>query len=167
LGLTLAFEPRSPETMRRPPRRPRAPVLSRDLVRRIVLVSLILVAGAFGVFHHALAGGAPVEEARTAAVNVFVVVEAAYLISCRSLERLRPQGPNRWVWAGITVMAVLQLLFTYTPVMNALFHTAPVAGSTWALVLAVGAAAYVAVETDKALWRRSDARRMWGPDGGE
>ncbi|WP_051060458.1 cation-translocating P-type ATPase [Nocardiopsis baichengensis] len=167
LGLTLAFEPRSPETMRRPPRRPRAPVLSRDLVRRIVLVSLILVAGAFGVFHHALAGGAPVEEARTAAVNVFVVVEAAYLISCRSLERLLPHGPNRWVWAGITVMAVLQLLFTYTPVMNALFHTAPVAGSTWALVLAVGAAAYAAVETDKALWRRSDARRMWGADGGE
>ncbi|GAA3757255.1 cation-translocating P-type ATPase [Salinactinospora qingdaonensis] len=162
LGLTLAFEPKSPGIMTRPPRPPRAPILSRDLVRRIVLVSLILVAGSFGIFRYALATGSSLEEARTAAVNVFVVVEAAYLLNCRSLERLRAPGRNLWVYAGITVMALLQGLLTYTPVMNALFHTAPVGWATWTLILGVGAAGYVAVEIDKAVWRRFDTRRMWG-----
>ncbi|GAA3746955.1 cation-translocating P-type ATPase [Salinactinospora qingdaonensis] len=160
LGLTLAFEPKASGIMRRPPRPPRAPILTRDLVRRLVLVSLILVIGAFGVFHYALGAGASLEEARTAAVNVFVAVEAAYLLNCRSLERLRAPGRNLWVYAGIAAMALLQGLLTYTPVMNTLFHTAPVGLTTWALIFAVGAAAYSAVEIDKALWRRSDARRM-------
>mgnify|MGYP001300051876 CR=1 FL=1 len=162
LGLTLAFEPVSPGVMRRPPRPPRAPILSRDLVRRIVLVSFVLVVGSFGVFHHALATGAALEEARTAAINVFVVVEAAYLLSCRSLERLRAPVRNPWVYAGIGAMAVLQGLLTYAPAMNALFHTAPVGWASWTMIIGVGVLGYAAVEIDKAVWRRSDARRMWG-----
>ena len=107
--------------MRRAPRSPDQSLLTADLIRRIVLVSIVLVAAAFLMFEGLLDVGAPVAEARTAAINVFVVVQIANLISCRSLDRLRLGGWNHWLVSGIGLMAVLQALITYVPVLNTLF----------------------------------------------
>lgn len=50
LGLMLAFEPKEPGIMQRPPRDPGQAILSRVLIERIVLVSWLMLAGAYGVF---------------------------------------------------------------------------------------------------------------------
>ncbi|MCX6032573.1 MAG: HAD-IC family P-type ATPase [Chloroflexi bacterium] len=75
LGLTLAMEPGEPDIMRRPPRDPRAPILTRALVGRVVLVGLLILVAAFGLFELELSLGAGVEIARTVAVNAVVVIE--------------------------------------------------------------------------------------------
>jgi cation-transporting ATPase F len=158
LGLTLAFEPREPDVMRRPPLPPSLPLLTGEVVKRIAFVSTILLAGAFAAFHWQLTSGASPEQARTVAVNAFVAAQIAYLINCRSLDDLRPRAGflgNPWLLAGIGTTVVLQLLFTYTPTMNTLFHTAPIGWSAWAFIIVLTALAYVLVELDK--WRR---RRM-------
>src|SRR3546814_1121285 len=72
LGLTLAFEPTETDAMRRPPRPASESLLSGLLVWRIVLVSTLFVAGAFGMFAWTLARGLSVEEARTIVVNTIV-----------------------------------------------------------------------------------------------
>ena len=134
LGLPLAFEPIEKGIMRRPPRRLDQPVLDAALIRRIVLVSFLLLAGAFGLFLRELAQGHSLAEARTVAVNVFVMVEAAYLFNCRSLTRgFWKQGlfSNLWLWAGVGSMMLLQLAMTYLPVMNQLFGTAPIGVAEW------------------------------------
>ncbi|GAB3490183.1 cation-translocating P-type ATPase [Amycolatopsis cihanbeyliensis] len=165
LGLTLAFQPKEPGIMDRPPRSPGQALLTGDLVRRILLVSLVLVSGAFAVFQAQLASGVPVAEARTAAINVFVLVEVMYLISCRSLDRLRARGRNPWLLGGIALMLGLQALITYVPILNTLFHTAPVGAEAWLLALGIGLVAYAVVESDKVLWRRFDRRGQRGRNG--
>ncbi|HET7776491.1 MAG TPA: HAD-IC family P-type ATPase, partial [Azospira sp.] len=75
LGLMLAFEPIEKGIMARPPRAPATPLLDRPLVGRILLVSLLLLAGAYGLFLRELGQGHSLAEARTVAVNVFVLVE--------------------------------------------------------------------------------------------
>lgn len=156
LGLTLAFEPREPNVMSRPPLPPSLPLLTRQLVGRIVFVSAILLACSFGAFRWQLASGATLEVARTVAVNVFVGAQIAYLVNCRSLERWRPStGPNRWLLVGVALTGGLQLLLTYVPFMNALFHTAPLGWQPWLVVFILSAAAYVVVELEK--WRQ----RTW------
>ena len=87
LGLMLAFEPKEPDIMQRPPRDPRTPILTGVLIGRILLVSLILLVGAFGSFEWALGKGAGDAYARTVAVNVFVMAELFYLFNCRSLTK--------------------------------------------------------------------------------
>ena len=57
LGLMLAFEPKEPDIMQRPPRDPRTPLLTGELIGRILLVSLILLVGAFGSFEWGWARG--------------------------------------------------------------------------------------------------------------
>lgn len=160
LGLMLAFEPKEPGIMARPPRDPGQPILTGVLIERIVMVSLLMLAGAYGVFLWELERTASVVAARTAAVNVFVMVELFYLFNCRSLERTMFHVglfSNPWIWRGIAAMTGLQLLLTYSSSMNRLFHTAPIDGPAWALILTAAVTVYVIVETETWLrlqWKR-------------
>ncbi len=154
LGLMLAFEPIEHQVMRRPPRPPTKPILDAALVWRIVLVSVLLLAGAFGLFLRELAQGESLAEARTVAVNVFVVVQAMYLFNCRSLTRSALRVglfTNAALWYGVLTMAALQLVLTYLPLMNRLFATAPIGTHQWLEIFGVGVLAYLVVGADKRL----------------
>jgi cation-transporting P-type ATPase F len=156
LGLTLAFEPKEPGIMTRPPRDPRLPILTRELLLRVATVSTLLLGGAFGFFEWELAAGASERVARTVAVNVFVLVETLYLFNCRSLRwpMLRVGlFANPLVFAGVGAMLLAQLLFTYVPIMNTAFHSAPVSAGSWLRCCAVALLTYVVIEGEK-WWRR-------------
>ncbi len=160
LGLTLAFEPKEPDIMRRKPRDPGQPILTAALLVRVLLVSALMVGGASWLFHWEQSLGASVAEARTAALNLFVAVEALYLFSCRSFSRTRRSGPfsngslsngllgNRWLIGGVAAQSLGQVAITYLPAMNHLFSTAPLGGASWLRILALssGIAAVLAVE---------------------
>lgn len=157
LGLMLAFERLEDEAMRRPPRDPAQPLLDGALIERIVLVSGLLLAGSYGLFELELHLGAGVEEARTVAVNVFVVGEAFYLLNCRSLNRsFLSVGvfSNRWVLVGLGATAVLQAAFTYAPFMQSLFETRALSAESWLRIMLAGAAVSVVVGAEKMLRRR-------------
>ena len=150
-GLTLAFEPRESGLMNRPPRDPRQPILTFPLFMRSGLVSLLMAAGALGLFLWELQGSS-LAEARTVVVNVIVLVEAFYLLNCRSLTKsMFAVGvfSNRWLLAGLAAMLGGQLLFTYAPVMNRLFGSAPLSLESWLRILAVAVITYAIVGFEK------------------
>jgi Ca2+-transporting ATPase len=153
LGLMLVFEPKERDLMARPPRDPKRPLLTFPLLMRTGLVSLIMLVGAFWLFFlEWRAEGASEAAARTTVINVIVVVEIAYLFSCRSLTHsLFVVGwfTNRWAIAGSLAMLGAQLLLTYVPVMNRLFHTAPINTESWLRIAVVAVLAFVAVEIEK------------------
>ncbi|OEY65455.1 cation-transporting P-type ATPase [Marinobacter sp. X15-166B] len=164
LGLALAFEPREPGIMQCPPRTPGSAILTSEMVFRIVLVGLLLLVGSFGLFEWALQQGDSEAQARTIAVNVFAVGQSFYLLNCRSLRvSMLRLGlfSNMWVWAGIVAMAASSLAFTYLPVMNQLFHTAPIEVIDWLYISAVGLVIYLVVACEKwiRLWlaQRADS----------
>ena len=153
LDLALVFEPKEPGLMHRPPRDPRRPILTFALFMRSGLVCLIMLAGAYWLFFDVLSSpGGTVAEARTAVINVIVMVEAAYLFNCRSLSHsLWSIGlwTNRWAVVGALGMVVSQLLFTYVPLMNDLFGSAPIGGGAWLRIVAVALTALLVVEFEK------------------
>ncbi len=164
LGFALVFEPKESDLMQRPPRDPRRPLLDFALFMRTGLVSLIILGGAFGLFlWEQQARGLPLAEARTVTVNVIVVVECFYLLSCRSLTKPEWQigfFANPWIFPSIATMIGLQLLFTYAPPMNRLFGSAPIDATSWLHVVAVGAFAYFVVGFEKLLrFRRANRDR--------
>lgn len=165
LGLMLAFEPKEPEIMERPPRNPSKPLLTGELVARILLVSTVLVAGSWWLFRWELRGAASVDSARTAAMNLFVMVEVFYLFSCRSLTR----SPwhlgifkNRWVIGGVALQVVAQLSITYLPFMNSLFKTAPIGVEVWLRIFGVALLAVAVVAVDKSVRRRVSGKGFSG-----
>ncbi len=158
LGLPFTLEPASPELMRRPPRDPARPLLTAGLAARVLMVSGILVAGAFGLFHWDLAHGAPVTEARTVVVNVFALTLTTYLFNCLSLDRpLLWPGVRRnpSIVAAVLILAILQALYTYLPFANRLFGSAPLQPAAWVRVTVVAVVSYVVIEVIKALRGRA------------
>ena len=163
LGLTLAFEPTEPGAMRRPPRSPREPLLNRRLLWRIGFVSLLFVAGAFGIFFYAIERGLSVELARTMVVNTIVVMEIFYLFSVRYIH-----GPSL-TWQGVlgtpavlvavVVVVAAQLAFTYVPFMQGVFKTEPVAPFDGALIVGIGVALLIVVEIEKRFAAALSGRR--------
>ncbi len=166
LGLMLVFEPKEPGIMERAPRHPDQPILTRALLQRILLVSVLMLVGAFGLFEYERMTGASLEEARTVAVNVFVLVETAYLLNCRSLEKSVLQIgllSNPPLLVGMAAMVGLQVLFTYLPFFHVVFGSAPIDLAAWGRIAAVAVGVSLAVAAEKTLRRRAAAHRR--PDG--
>jgi magnesium-transporting ATPase (P-type) len=161
LSIALAFEPAEHDIMRRPPRRPDEPLLGAFVAWRIAFVSAIVVAGTFGLFAQARAGGYDVATARTLAVNALVMFEAFYLINVRHIyaPTLNVEGlfGNRIALAGIGTVFGFELLLTHLPLMNRLFGTAPLSVTDWLLVLLVAFTVVPLVELEKFMLRRRGA----------
>ncbi len=161
LGIALSLEPKEPDLMQRKPRNANAAILNGVLIWRIVLVSVIILAGAFGLFEYQILRGASLAEARTVAVNVVIFVGIFYLFNARSLTRSPFQlgfFSNLWAVGGAILMVLIQLVYTYAPFMNALFGSAPISLVLWLDVLAVGLAAYIIIEFEKWLRRKRERR---------
>ncbi len=162
LGLMLAFEPKETGIMERRPRDPKAPILSGALIGRILIVGVLLLVGAFGLYEYFERAGYSLDVARTVAVNVFVFGEMFYLFNCRSLTlpswRMSLRT-NPFFFGGVTVMTALQMLYTYLPGMNRLFGSAPLDLSAWAWVVGVAVVIHVIVEIEKAIRRRWERKQ--------
>jgi magnesium-transporting ATPase (P-type) len=166
LGLTLAFEPTEPGTMRRPPRGPNEPLLSGFLLWRVALVSVLFMAGVFGIFFYAIERGLSLGTARTMVVNTLVVMEIFYLFSVRYVH-----GPSTTahgifgtpaVLIGVALVVAMQLAFTYVPAMQRVFGTAPIGIVDGLLIVGVGVALLLLVEIEKRVVNRVFAGAVKG-----
>ncbi|MGB7794545.1 MAG: cation-transporting P-type ATPase [Terrimicrobiaceae bacterium] len=167
LGMTLAFETKEPGLMERPPRDPRQPLLTFPLFMRTGLVSLLTLAGAFGLFIWENSRGASLAEARTAVANVIVFVQLCYLFNCRSLTRSSwslGAFSNLWLLAGVAAMIAAQMAFTYVPFMNEAFHSAPLDAAAWLRVSAVALAAGLIVGFEKWVRGQDERKQATGPN---
>jgi len=156
LGLMLAFEPKEQGIMQRPPLDPGKPLLTGELVTKILLVGFLLLVGSFGLFQWELYQGSSLAAARTCAVNIFVFGEIFYLFNCRSLRHSMFRlglFSNRWVLGGVGLMVLLQLLFTYLPAMNTAFGSQPIGLHQWGQIVIASLVVYVIIEFEK--WLRN------------
>lgn len=163
LGLALAFEPAERDVMRRAPRPPSESLLSGLFVWRVVMVSLLMMTAALGLFLWELGRGTSLETARTMAVSAIVAAEMFYLLNSRfviapALGRAGLLG-NRAVWLAIAACLVLQAMFVHAAPLNAVFGSAPLAAGEWARVAAAGLGVFIVAECEKGLIRRWRRRR--------
>ena len=158
LGLALAFEPTELGIMARPPRPAKVGLMSRFMLWRVVLVSVLFTLIAFAVFFHSLWRGQEVEMARTLVVNTLVVMEIFYLFNVRFLHMrsLSWRGALGTPAVLLALAAVVagQFAFTYLPIMQAIFDTRPVALLDGVMIIAIGVALMVVLEGEKLLLRR-------------
>jgi magnesium-transporting ATPase (P-type) len=158
LSLALAVEPTEPGLMRRPPRDPGEALLSGLFIWRVVMVSVLMMVGALGLFLWELERGTPLETARTMAVNVVVASEMFYLLSSRFLfaSVLNRTGllGNPWVLVSIAACVPLQLLYTYAPPLQHLFGSTALDPAQWLRVIAAGLLVLLGAELEKWLIRR-------------
>jgi len=134
------------------------------LLARIIYVSLLMIAVAFIVFEWELARGSSVETARTAVVNMLVLGEVVYLFNVRHFTAHAFRwdtlhGNSVALWASLILIG-LQILFTYAPPLQHMFHTTALDFASWLLILALATVKFLAVEAEKWLLRRLGIQRI-------
>ncbi|WP_150301818.1 cation-translocating P-type ATPase [Pseudomonas profundi] len=163
LAMGLAFEPAEPSVMEKPPRRTGESLLNSFLVWRIVLVSLLFLAGIFASFQWAVQTGYSTEIARTLAVNTLVAMEVFYLFAVRYLDSpsitLRGMLGTPAVWIVVLLVTALQMLFTYAGFMHTLFESAVLSLPLLLIPVAAGVAVLAVLELEKRM--RNDDRTVF------
>ncbi|MDK9724972.1 MAG: cation-transporting P-type ATPase [Sterolibacteriaceae bacterium MAG5] len=158
LGLALAFEPPERDVMARPPRDPRESLLSWFFVWRVLLVSLLMMAGALGLFLWELGQGTSLETARTMAVSAVVAAEMFYLFNSRRIFHsvLSADGllGSRHVLAAVGACLVLQFAYTQAEPLQRIFGSTVLTPEEWGRVLLAGLVVFAVAELEKAAIRR-------------
>lgn len=158
LSLSLAFEPAETNVMQRPPRSPNTPIFSPLLLWRILFVSLLMLIGSFGLFLLAQKSHLSLETARSITVNALVMGEIAYLFNSRKIISsslsLDSIFSNNAVMISVTVVIVLQILFTYLPLLQEIFGTGDIGIRYWIYICIFAISLFLIVEVEKCLMRK-------------
>ncbi|MEN9270940.1 MAG: HAD-IC family P-type ATPase [Thermostichales cyanobacterium HHBFW_bins_127] len=155
MTLPLSFEPSTGREMKRPPRDPKAPLLSPKLLQRILLISVFNWILIFGLFEYVEATTGNIPLARSMAIQALVMGRVIYLLSLsQAFPTLVSVLTQSWGKTGlqlyesltdITAMIlgllatlVSQILFSQWNVLNTIFETHPLTWSQWGLCILVG-----------------------------
>jgi Ca2+-transporting ATPase len=60
---------------------------------------------------------------------------------------------NKLIFLGVTVMILLQIAFTYIPVMNEIFQSKPIGIDSWLQIIAVSLITFLIIEIKKFVTR--------------
>ena len=161
--VNLVMDKPSGDEMRHPPVPRHDPLLGREMLVRIGLMTPTIAATTFGWFAWRLSEGAPVELVRSETFTVLAMCCWFNLLNCRSATRSALRGnivSNPWLLGGLALSVLLQAAVLYMPALNALFHTVPLPLSSL-LPLAMLASLVLWAEEARKLvvrLRRRDAR---------
>jgi len=148
-ALSLSMEPYH-QTMNRPPRDPGESIITMDVLKFITGVGILMFIGTFLVFLYALQlYPGDVDHARTLAFTTFVFFQLFNAFNCRSHQYpLKKIGilSNYYLIYAVVISALLQLCILYIPFMWPVFHTVPLNGYDWGIVLCVSTMIFVIVE---------------------
>ena len=162
-ALALAVDPKAPDLMKRPPRRPEARLLSRKRLLSIGGEGLMLGLIALGAFSYSLYGlHQDLDQARTVAFSVMVLAQLIHAFNCRSdrwsLFQLG-MGTNRALLSAFILSLAVQVAVLTVPLVQPIFKVAPVPVEDWVLMGAMGTLPFIVMEIVKVL-RRPHGRQV-------
>ncbi len=156
-ALALAVDPKAPDLMKRPPRRPEARLLDGGRLLAIGGEGLMLSALALGAFSYSLYGlHQGLDQARTVAFTVMVVAQLVHAFNCRSERWSLFQlgvGTNRPLLWAFLFSCVMQIAVLTVPAVSPIFKVASLPMEDWLLMGATGVLPFGIMELTKWLRR--------------
>lgn len=157
-ALALAVDPKAPDLMRQPPRKPEARLLDSERLAAVTGEGLLLAIVALSAFAYSLfVRRQPLEQARTVAFTVMVGAQLVHTFNCRSyrwsLFQIGVATNRSLIWAFLVSLAAQVAILT-VPAAQPIFKVVPLPFEDWELVAAMAFLPLAAVEAIKFARRR-------------
>jgi len=162
ITVNLAMEPREGDEMLGPPIPRGESILSRPLVRRLLLMAAAIAFATLGYFAFLLSQGVPLPRARTATFTLLAVCEWFNVLNCRSASRSALGNglwKNPWLAGGLALSVLLQAGVLWFPPLSRAFHTVPLSPLEVLAIALVGSLVLWVEEVRKLAARRGAAGR--------
>ena len=168
-AIALGVDAPRPGLMDEPPRRSAERILNRTRLLQMLRAGLVMAIGTLGVL--AVAREQATEAvALTMAFSTFVLFQFFNALNARAERRsvfTRHTFTNRWLWASLGAIVLLQVLAVQAAPLQAIFATSPLSPLQWLICAAVASSALAVEEVIKLLSRayrrRHDARPLIDP----
>jgi Ca2+-transporting ATPase len=157
-GLALGIEPAERETMRRPPYDPQESIFGRGLGRHVAWVGLLMGLISLGMGYWAWRSGW--NNWQTMLFTTLTLSQMGHALAVRSSDSLFKVGlfSNRALLGAVLLTFLLQMAVVYVPFVRNLFKTDPLSLGELLLSLGLSTVVFLAVELEKWVDRRGDAR---------
>ena len=159
-AFALALEPSSLGVMKRSPRDPQEPLLTRSFVALIAWQGLLLAGVtllAFGIgMHWHGAEGEALRRATTMAFMTLALAQVFHAFDVRSQNRSMFTSrlfTNGWLWAAVAICLILQAASVYLPILQKVLHTVPPTASEWGVIAVCSLLPVAVVEFVKLIQR--------------
>lgn len=156
ISFALAFEKMEPDVMQRPPRSPKAHLLTGYFIWRILFVSVLIGGGTLLLTLYLQNRAVPDETLKTITLNTIVITQMFHLFNARSTGFAFNKDffSNRAVFIVSILLIILQLAVTYIPFMNTIMGTHPLQAQLWLYPFVLGIIIFIIVEIEKFIVRK-------------
>lgn len=160
-AMALGVDRGEDDVMHRPPRPPTEPILTRARSWTIGQAAAIMAIGTLAVLEWAPGEAAPAgmpSVGGTMAFTTFVLFQFFNILNVRSDHRSifqRRTLSNRWLWAALSAVLVLQIAVVHLGMLQRLFDTTSLTLGQWVVAAVVASSVLWAEEFRKYLVRRT------------
>ena len=127
----LGIEGPERDLMQRPPET--GDILTKNTLLQILFLGIVMAIGTICVFAYEMSTGIPTQKAMTIAFTLFVVYQLLNAFNGRA----NSEKSSKYLYLGIIVSFLLQLLIIYIPQLQTIFRTTSIGASDWILIFAV------------------------------
>ena len=127
----LGIEGAERDTMERPPET--GDILTKSTLLQIFISGLVMAIGTIIVFGWQIINGVSTKKAMTVAFTLFVVYQLLNAFNCKADS----EKSSKYLYIGIIVSFMLQLLIIYLPQLQVIFRTTSIEIVDWAIILVV------------------------------
>lgn len=143
-ALALAADPPMEDVLADPPIDPKAKIISRGVIYRLLIVATTMAIGTVGLFYGELRY-AGIDKARTVAFATMAIFQLFNVINVRSPRHSAFKiglFTNRWLNIAILTGVLLQIVAIHLPFMQTLFRTESLTLVEWGLVTLVSSSVF-------------------------
>lgn len=133
-ALALGVDLIDPMAMKRSPRKPSDPIISRKKAIHLILISIVIAFGTLVACYFGLQQST--ELAQTMAFTTLVVLELVAVQIIRSQYNISIFS-NPFIIGAVATSFLLQLFIIYTPFLQRVFKTVPLGTMEWGIITAI------------------------------
>ena len=159
-AMALALEPSGADVMKRAPRGPNEPLITRRFVVLIFWQGLLLAGVTLLAFYIGMrwygTEGVGLRHAVTIAFMTLTFTNVLHVFNARSQTRSAFTDrlfTNGWLWGAVLMGVLLQISAVYVPFLQVVLHTVPLTAADWGVVAACALSPIAVVELVKAMRR--------------